>query len=232
MRSLIAALLLFVLPSAVHAQTREEGRRAMEEGQRQWDAGNYQLSLEAFERAYHISSSIPEIAHRAVLLLWNIGRAQEQLGRFDAALHSYERFLNGAPADAPFRQEALDRSRNLRARLAAESSAPPLMPIGIAIAAVGAASLIASIPTGVLALDGEAQLTSMCPSGDCPPSAQGLIDSTQGLVTATDVLWVAGAILAAGGATVLILGLTMNPPATAAAACTEDGCVATIRASF
>src|SRR5690606_24464570 len=143
----------------------------------------------------------------------------------------------------------LDRVRELRGRVAAQAASAPapsapapsapapsdsvLVPVGIAVASVGAAAMLAAIPTGVLALDREAQLEAMCADGRCPQAARGVLDDAYLLGTLTDVFWIAGLSVAAVGAALAIVGVTTESSSPAVgAACTEEGCVATVGGSF
>src|SRR5690606_25214409 len=104
----------------------------------------------------------------------------------------------------------------------------PLVIIGGAVAGLGGAALIASIATGVLALDGEAYLDGACPGGVCAREDQGRIDETQTLGVATDVLWVSGAVAVGAGVAILVVGLVVGSPSGTASnvtptfACASD----------
>jgi len=108
------------LPRPARAQVppaqREEARRVFDEAERQFDAGNHRLALEAFTRSRELMRGEPRAA---VLILYNIGRAHEELGDDAEALALFEEYLRDAPPDAPFRQRTEDRVRELRARVAA-----------------------------------------------------------------------------------------------------------------
>jgi tetratricopeptide (TPR) repeat protein len=245
-------LVLFVCPALAAGQAPDAAapdaaaRAAYAEGERQYEAGNHQLALEAFERVRQLMTDNP--AGR-VLIGYNIAKCHDRLGRDAEALREYERYLADAPSGAPYRTETLDRVRELRGRVAASgaSAAPTpsspatpagsggsvLVPVGIAVASVGAAAMLAAIPTGVLALDREAQLEATCAGGRCPQSAQGVLDDAYLLGTLTDVLWIAGLSVAAIGAALAVVGVvTESGSPTAGAACTEEGCVATLGGSF
>jgi hypothetical protein len=110
-----------------------------------------------------------------------------------------------------------------------------LLPVGIVVASVGAGLLLAAIPTGVVSLDREAQLEAMCVNGRCPDAAQGVLDDAYLLSTVTDVFWIAGLSVAAIGAALALVGVATGSSESntaAGAACTEEGCVATLRTSF
>lgn len=251
--SLAAAPLL--LPAAGYAQHPNEAaaRAAFAEGERQFDAGNHQLALDAFQQMHDLMEGD---ARAQAMVSYNIALCHDRLGRLAEALTNYERFLAETPPDAPYRERASDRVRELRGRAAAQAResedpvpatptepAPSgdsvLGPIGIALASVGGAALLAAIPTGVLALDGEAHLTESCPGGACPASEQGRIDETRTLGIVTDVLWVSGAIVAAAGLSLVLVDLLGDGDeahatgrVTPSIGCTDRGCIASMRGQF
>ena len=237
-----AALVLATLTSSLAAaqDAREQARALFEEASRQFDAGNYQLALDGFERSREMVASDPRASS---LILFNIGRCHEELGRLRPALDTFERYLMESPADAPFRDETQDHVRDLRARIAAEggsdpspateSGTSPLVLVGAIVLGVGGLTALASIPTGILALDGAARLEETCPGGACPPNEAGTIDDTHTLGVVTDVLWATGLGVAAVGGVLLALGLTSGGSEDTAAirpgfGCTGTGCTATL----
>src|SRR5690606_28950296 len=223
LRALLIFTFLFGFSSLASAQVSDEARAAFEEGERQYVAGNHQLALEAFERVRELSADNPRA--RAIVG-YNIAKCYDRLGRMADALREYEQYLADAPSDAPYREETLDRVRDLRGRVASEAASAPeapeptepteatepssgsvLVPVGVAVLSVGGAVLLAAIPAGVLALDREAELDASCPGGSCPQSAQGLLDDAYLLGTLTDVFWIAGLSVAAIGAVLLTVGV-------------------------
>ncbi len=237
------ALLALFASSTALAQERETARREFEEASRQYEQGHFALALRRFERAYELMQSDP----RGPLILYNIGRSQEALGRFEDALRSFERYLADAPSDAPYRDSTVDLVRDLRARIperGGADTAPPSTPpatgglgaldiAGLAVGAVGAVTALTAIPTGTVALDGRARLDRECSNAMvCAPGLQTVIDETRTMALVTDVLWIAGVSALAVGATLLAIGRATAAPVTGAAFCTEDGCVGRIQASF
>jgi hypothetical protein len=89
---------------------RVEARRALEEGARRFESGDYAGALAQFEEAYrHFPSP---------RFFYNIGQAQRHLARDVEALGSFERFLSEAPdAPATTRQGAERSVAELRARV-------------------------------------------------------------------------------------------------------------------
>lgn len=252
LRAILFFTFLFGFSSLASAQVSDEARAAFEEGERQYVAGNHQLALEAFERVRELSADNPRA--RAIVG-YNIAKCYDRLGRLADALREYEQYLADAPSDAPYREETLDRVRDLRGRVASEAASAPevaepeptepsapdeassgsvLVPVGVAVLSVGGAALLAAIPTGVLALDRGAELDATCPGGSCPQSAQGLLDDAYLLGTLTDVFWIAGLSVAAIGAVLLTVGVVSegSEAPSVGAACMEEGCVATFTSRF
>lgn len=98
-------------------------RQFFDLGRTYYDQGDYEKALDAFEQSYRLS--------RKPALLHNIAKCQESLGRLEAAVASYERFLR----ESGQRDATIDaRIRNLKVRLetqrasaaaAAVAAAPP-----------------------------------------------------------------------------------------------------------
>ncbi len=241
--SLVALVVGLSTANAV-AQDREVARREFEEATRQFEQGHFALALQGFERSYSLMREDP----RGPLILYNIGRAQEALGRLEEAIASFERYLADATSDAPYRESTLDLLRDLRARVATSGSstadsepAPasggglgPLDIGGLVLMGVGAATALVAIPTGIVALDGRATLDRTCTQERvCRESERGLIDETRTIASVTDVLWIAGLSLATVGAALFIIGrATEAPPVTGSAFCTDAGCVGTLQGRF
>jgi tetratricopeptide (TPR) repeat protein len=241
----LVVLLACVPAVGAVAQDREAARREFDEATRQFEQGHYALALRGFERSYELMQGDP----RAPLILYNIGRAQEALGRLQDAIASFERYLADAPSDAPYRENTIDLLRDLRARVADAPPAPSPSPsapsatpsgglgaldvTGLVLLGVGAAAGLASIPTGIVALDGRATLDRECGQERvCSPDQQGLIDDTRTMAIVTDVLWIAGVSVVAIGATLLAIGRATESPVSASAMCTDTGCVGTVQGRF
>lgn len=97
-------LVALVAPSAVLAQprgSRREFDRLVHSAVDAYDAGRYDEAIAALERAYAIRP-LPRV-------LYNLGRAHDQAGRFSTAADYYRRFLGTAPdtAAAAVAREAL-----------------------------------------------------------------------------------------------------------------------------
>lgn len=231
--------LLALVPAAAHGQDVEAARAAYDEAERQFHLANYQLALEGFQRSHDL---LEGDARRQTVLLFNIGRALEELGRFAEAADAYRRFLRDAPQDTEMRAETRERVIELEARVRADSTrasgtaptgdASPWIPLGGAVAGIGAAVALAAIAPGVLALERVSQLESECPSGRCGEASGPLIQEVRDLSIATDVLWISGSALAAVGLGLLLVGSSVSDDVRAEASCWVDGCRVRVGGAF
>lgn len=235
----VLGLVLLAGPAKADGQDVDGARNAFLEAERQFNNENYQLALEAFERAYEL---LEGDASRQVLVLFNIGRAHEELGDYGEAAALFRRYLREAPGDAPFREETQERILELNARVRAaeqaegedrEESRPPsssdgdaLTVAGWVLVAVGGAAGVSALPTGLFALDAESSLEDACVDSRCPPERRETYDEMRSLSIATDVLWVAGVSIAAVGLILAIVSMASGDSEGARAACTGSaGCV-------
>jgi tetratricopeptide (TPR) repeat protein len=77
-------------------------------------------------------------------------------------------------------------------------------PIGLGIAALGGAGLVAGAVTGVLAITTHDDLAGHCAKQLCPEDQLSKLDTYHALGTASTVLFIAGGVVAAGGAVIWI----------------------------
>jgi tetratricopeptide (TPR) repeat protein len=241
MRPALFAIAFVVLacPALATAQVSDAARSAYDEGERQYQAGNHQLALEAFVRVRQLIGDDP----RGVLVGYNIAKCHDRLGRDADALREYEQYLADAPSDAPYRTETLDRVRELRGRVAAQAASGPAASAQAASAPASGDSVLGAgghrggvgrrggdargDPDGGAGARRQAQLGAMCAAGRCPQSAQGVLDDAYLLGTLTDVFWIAGLSVAAIGAALAVVGVvTKSSSPAVTAACMEEGCVA------
>jgi tetratricopeptide (TPR) repeat protein len=146
--------------------------------------------------------------------LYNIGVCFEELGHYNEALASYERFLREAPPNAPQRPEVERLTRELRLRIGS-GFAPS--PIGMIIAGSGLAIAIAGAILGGVALAGRGEIASMCTAdGYCPDTLLPRANEVSIMAGVADGLLFGGLGVAAVGA-VLTFVLTDGraPPLTA-----------------
>jgi tetratricopeptide (TPR) repeat protein len=115
--ALALGIALAPAPAGAQADARSEALRLALEAHTLYEAGEHERSVELLLRAYDL--------HPEPLLLYNLGRAYEGLGRIDEALDVYGRYLEAEP-DAPRRgavEQSIETLRAMRAereRLAAE----------------------------------------------------------------------------------------------------------------
>lgn len=108
-----------------------------------------------------------------------------------------------------------------------------------AVMGVGGAMLVGGAITGGVAMGERGSLDAQCPAQLCPADYDlaGRQSTIQSLAITTDVLLIGGGVIAVTG---LVLGIVLGPRTEAieaqappvAAACTSDGCMASVRGDF
>jgi tetratricopeptide (TPR) repeat protein len=78
-----------------------EANQRVEEGERLFEAGDFDGALAQFEQAYHVIGEHPN----RYLVLYNIGQAHERRFRYDLAMEYYRRYLTEGGSSAPDRAE-------------------------------------------------------------------------------------------------------------------------------
>lgn len=107
----------------------------------------------------------------------------------------------------------------------------PIEP-GIAVLAVGGATLLASAVLGGLALGAQSERDAACSVGvtgmECPLSydQRSAVDRFVMFRDSAWALGIVGGVMAAAGVVLLVIGATDDTPATPTVACGPDGCVA------
>ncbi len=248
--SLLAAGLLALSASASAQEEPEspavqEARQRFELGTRHAEQGDWALALTEWER---VRSILESVRHpRSSYVVYNIARANEELGRTREAIEAYERYLAATANDpeAPSRDDAERHLRELRVRrqlqgaeegttAGREQSASAGFspsPVGLAIGGIGAAAVVAGAIVGGLALSQGDAARADCVGTRCTPEAHAAIGDAQTLANAADaLLWGGVAVLAAG--VVLTIALGDSGEARASAACTGDGCMAVLEGRF
>jgi len=218
MRTLAALGVLFgaliLGPFAAAAQDDDprvtEARRHFELGDEHFEAGRFALAAEEFQRAFGL---MREAQHpNAPLVLFNVGRSMEELGRDDEARDAYREFL----AARPDNDELVDNARERLARLGGDPPPPPggdsgggsISPVGPVLMGVGGAALVTGLILGGVGLARDGEVGEACPGrAGCPESARGAYDDAQTLTLAGDILWISGAVIAATG---LVLTLVLT----------------------
>lgn len=179
-----------------------EARQAYEDGAAAFRAGEFVRALERFEHAYKLDDA-PE-------LLYNIARANEELGRLEPAIYHYELYLKRLPG-ADDRADVERRIRVMRAfganeapKAATEAPAEPppsLRPFAYVALGLGAAGLVTG---GVFA----AQLASATDDYDAattPRAKRAAEEDAESAATGANVGFVAGGALLAAGVALWLL---------------------------
>lgn len=99
----------------------ERARQRFDEGTAHFEEQNYALALVAFQESYNLLQGHP----RQALVLYNIGRCDEELGRFREARDAYRRYLREAGDDAEHRDVVEVRLRDLETRVELGSGGGP-----------------------------------------------------------------------------------------------------------
>jgi tetratricopeptide (TPR) repeat protein len=212
-------------------------RDAFERGRVFYDAGQFEQASLAFEEAYKLSGRDA--------LLYNLYLAYRDASAQEKAAEALRGYLAKVPN--------IENRAQLEARLATPpetaTPAPALPPptesrtdepaprslrfyAGISLAAVGAAAMLTSIATGVLAKHRQQELEDKCDGRICDASLEDTAASGKRLAHTTDALLFGGIALAGAGAALLVFGGLERPKTQAAqrphfsAACSFDGCVA------
>ena len=207
------------------AQTEEEiaeARLSFERGESLFGEENYALALEAFEHSYSLLEGFP----RQHLVLFNVARCQEELGRLADAVETFERYLAEGGADQGNADETRRRITELGRRLemagdggaaGSDTSGDDGMLIaGIVLEAVGGAAGIASLATGLVAHDIYQDLESRCvPVDACPTGSNADISTGSALAWSSTILLPVSIAALGAGTVLLILAMTGDSNETA-----------------
>lgn len=211
----------------------EESRQRFDLATAAFDRGAFAVALTEFERVYALLDGHP----RRSYVLYNMARANEELGRHREALAQFDQFLAEAGPEAPNRDEAQRHAGELRLRLqlggtdAPEGSAGSFSPssLGIVIASAGAAAILAGGIVGGVALAQDSNARADCDATRCGPDAYAALVDAHSLANAADgLLWGGLGVLAVGIVLTFVLGESPadeRPGAT----CTSEGCSAFVR---
>lgn len=128
--ALAAALTLGSSPSWAenNPPTKEEleaAKQAFAQGRALYDQGKFAEALPKLQESYRLS--------RSPLLLYSIGKTQDQLGQKADAVATYKKFLADAPATSQQRPEVTQRVEALEQELAAAAK-PPEKPAAVELA--------------------------------------------------------------------------------------------------
>jgi hypothetical protein len=203
--------------------TPEEAEALFSRAQEHAELGQWEIALGEFRQVY---TFLDRTSHpRASLVFFDTAVCLEHLDRQAEAAEDYERFLADAPADAPQRSLAEQSLAAIRARMPAPAPptastpttlpAPPapasgltLSPIGIVIASIGLASIVAGAIAGGFAIANDNSLRSQCSAaGVCPTALNHWADEITALAATADGLFFGGlGVTAIGVVLTFLLG--------------------------
>ncbi|GAB5546422.1 MAG: hypothetical protein SangKO_061820 [Sandaracinaceae bacterium] len=217
------------LASSASAQSDlEHAREVFERGTAYYENQNYALALQAFQESYDLLDGHP----RQALILFNVGRCYEELGRFRDARDAYQRYLREAADDAENRHQVEERLRELETRVemdggaarsarsvdtsepestdasvastpeATDSGGSGLMTAGIVVTAIGGAGLASFGIFGGLALGEYGTLESQC-GGSCTDAEVSTLSTYN---TVADVSLAVGLAGVVAGTVLIIIG--------------------------
>lgn len=234
-----------VTASAQDEQPAEvvEARTAFNQGAAAYEQGRNEEAHGHFLRAYEISNLTP--------ILFNVSTALDRLFRFEAAIVSYQAYIEcsdaqhveyararihrltqrlQSPNQGSREPEALAAIEPLPASLAAPppSQLPPIL-----VMAGGAAVALASIGPGLVALSVRSDLDARCTNGQCTEADRADLDKMDRLALTSDLLLFAGVGIAVGGLVWYFLRREDAPEQSPVAlSCTSDGCSAQATVAF
>lgn len=243
-------ILVAVLPSAqASAQTDlQHAREVFERGTERYESENYALALRDFQEVYELLEGHP----RQALVLYNVGRCFEELGRLRDAQAAYRRYLSEAAPDAENRPLVEERLRELETRVSldsgedaaagAEEPAGPmastdggasgLTVAGIVSLAVGGAGLAGFGVFGGLALGEYGTLEDRC-GGSCSDADVSTLVTFN---TVADISLGVGLAGVAVGMVLVVVGATQGDDEQAGARLspwvTPHGAGATVGGAF
>jgi tetratricopeptide (TPR) repeat protein len=213
-----------VAASTAAAQEQTNERRALElfeEAEERYEEGNLERAVELLLEARSIYAEEP-------VLLYNLARAYEGLGRLEEALDAYRSYLSeepNPPARGAIEQRIAAIERQLESRRALESEREALAerarhaerrPVPEddsgagawpwVVSSVGVAGIAAGIVFGVLALDREEQAMNAAVQAD----ALSLYDEGNTFATASTIAFVAGGVVAGLGITWIVFDVALS----------------------
>jgi hypothetical protein len=134
MRPLIAVVVAALLCGGAEAKPTDrvlaEARRRLQQGNKQYEAGNYEPALRLYLAAYELVPS-PDI-------LFNIGLAREKVLDYEGCALAFQDYLAAIADEDPTRDRAAERYESCRARAEIQvkiSSIPPGAAISIGVEA-------------------------------------------------------------------------------------------------
>lgn len=247
--------------SAATPSTRStRAKEAYETGKVAFDAGKFNVALDAFQEAYDLE--------RRSQLLFNIASAYDRLDQAAKAVDHYEAYLEANPdaANAPYvasrlrllrpkveearrkrdaegaKRKQLQEAQLAAARVAVEDTnatveirankGPSRVPSIILWSVAGAAAIGAAI-AGPLALEKRGELNAACDANRrCDASLRDDTDSLATLSLLTDVMLGSALLFGVAGAVWWLTSPEEESIPAVSAACSGEGCVASWRQAF
>jgi tetratricopeptide (TPR) repeat protein len=248
--------------------TETQAREAFERGRIHYDNGDFPRAAAAFEGAYRLSgrdgllynlylsyrdANNQDKAAEALRAYLTKVEVIENRPQLEARLKALDEGIAQRKAAAAL--EAEERDRNAReqaerdaaaAKQAAATPAPVAQPEenkkwwlpGVAVAAGGAALMLGSIGTGVVANSKAKDLEDQCPSKkNCDPSLKSTANSGKTMAAVTDALLFGGAAVVVVGGVLLLLqkpkkAAAKQDTAHADVSCTRTGCYGAVSMRF
>jgi tetratricopeptide (TPR) repeat protein len=236
-------------------------REAFERGRVFYDGGEFDQAAGAFEEAYRLSRR-DALLYNLYLAYRDANQQQQAADALRNYLAKVPNIENRSQLEA--RLHALDqglaREREQREREQREAAAPVPAPVvaapapvvpepapvappaghgkkfwaGVGLGGAGAAMMLASIATGVMAKGKQNDLKEMCPDRQCEPALKSTADSGKTLALTTDALLFGGLAVAAAGAVLVVLDLRSGRDRKLAfdGDCTRFGCTARAAVRF
>jgi tetratricopeptide (TPR) repeat protein len=209
--------------STATAQQQTNERRALElfeQAEESYEAGDLERAVELLLEARSIYAEEP-------VLLYNLARAYEGLGRLEEALDAYREYLReqpNPPARGAIEQRVTAIERQLESRRALESEREALAerarqvetrPVADdsgagawpwIVSSVGVAGIAAGIVFGVIALDREEQAMN----ATTQESALSLYDEGNTFATGSTIAFVAGGVVAGLGIAWIVFDVALS----------------------
>lgn len=247
MRAFVVFGLLLIAPvaSAQEDPRIAEARAHFQRGEAHADSGEWALALGEYQQAQAIMEELGD--PRALSMVYNVAQANYELRNNETSLAGFQRYLTESGPNAPNRDVAQRRVLELEARIAAEggdtdpggdgsaqeSGGEVVSPIGVIIASVGAAAIIAGAVVGGLALsEGDAAIEDCDANDRCAPATMTELEDVGTLAGVADGLLFGGLAVAATGVVLMFVLADSGDDASASAFCTPDGCAAAVRGHF
>ncbi len=263
--ALATVMALIALSAPAVAQTsgmsaEDEAHMRFDTGRRYYEAGRFADAAREFEESYRIAPhdellynlylayrDSGDDAHAAETLrhFLSTSMADDRRAQLEARLAVMEQRLAATHPEVASTTTTTTQTVSQEPEATAVA-APPVEPSAGSgggmgptpwiVIGVGAALLVGSIVTGVLALDARSSLDAMCPTTTtCADGYEDTRSRGQILAGTTDALWAVGGAVALTGIVLAIVDATsshVSDTPTAAATCDPHGCTLTVRGSF